>query len=619
VKTAMYLCRAHRVLFSKGDEVGGAFRFCLLAFLVFFSWELTAPWGPLRAQSEGSEVVIVPDQLLRCEDAAVVQTIQGATIPRTMDIFFLIDGSNSWPLPAWTNTMKPLIRDLLSVEDRLDIRVGIIMHTWSDPVDLGDIRFAEVVRPLSGRASVVLSAWAQLRATGGEYPSKGLELATEEFVRIRRQRPPGTEFVAILVGDGGQLEGASELEAAGEQVRQRGFRVMSYCFEKGPDCRHYEAAVAIPKDHIVARRGKYDEALKALRARLMTRPYTSTLEHRIDTAFDVEAASVSPAPDWVGPHGRHMLWNLGGPMPPTMSLSYTIRPTVPYFEGEAIVSSLTMTDDLGVGRIMASDQGQAEITGPCESPPTPSASPTVADTATSTPRPTNTRVPTVTATATRTPTRTPGPIHLPLALTERCTRARQRTDVVLVVDASSSMLEPTAAGRPKLDAAIAAAGTFLDQLQLDAGDQAAIVSFNADATLRAELTADRASLDAALASITPASQTCLVCGVDTGADELASSRRRADNTPLLIMLTDGLSNPRPASEAVERAAEAKAAGVVIHTIGLGDTLDFDALEAMATEPGDFFHRAPDGEDLAAIYEQIAVEIPCPPSRYWGRR
>ena len=265
---------------------------------------------------------------------------------------------------------------------------------------------------------------------------------------------------------------------------------------------------------------------------------------------------------------------------------------------------------------------------------TPTPAPTATHTASSTPTavstvptlvpPTATVAPSATPSATSIPTTaatstpTPGSVFLPILLRESCTPAQQRTDVALVVDASTSMLDPTAAGRPKLDAAIAAAGTFLDQLQLDAGDQASIVSFNADATLRAELTTDRASLDAALASITPASQTCLVCGVDAGADELASSRRRADNTPLLIVLTDGLSNPRPASEAVERAAEAKAAGVVIHTIGLGDTLDFDALEAMATEPDDF-HRAPDGEDLAAIYAQIAVEIPCPPSRWWGRR
>lgn len=163
-----------------------------------------------------------------------------------------------------------------------------------------------------------------------------------------------------------------------------------------------------------------------------------------------------------------------------------------------------------------------------------------------------------------------------------------------------------------------AAGTFLDQLQFDAGDQAAIVSFNAHATLRSALTADRLTLDGALTGITPDRQTCLVCGVDTAGAELASARHLAGNTPVLILLTDGLSNPRPASEAVESAAEAKAAGSVIHTIGLGDTLDFDALEAMASRP-DHFHRAPDGEDLAAIYARIAVDIPCPPSRYWGRR
>ena len=260
---------------------------------------------------------------------------------------------------------------------------------------------------------------------------------------------------------------------------------------------------------------------------------------------------------------------------------------------------------------------------PTTPPPSLTPSPTASAPATETPSatapPTRTPTPTSTQTVAASPTAAPpAPIFLPILLRESCTPDQQRADVVLVVDASTSMLETTAAGRSKLAAAIAAAGTFLDQLRLDAGDQAAIVSFNADADLRTELTADRPTLDTALASITPASQTCLVCGVDVAATELASDRRRADNTPVLILLTDGLSNPRPASEAVQRAAEAKAAGVVIHTIGLGDTLDFGALEAMASEPDDF-HRAPDAEDLAAIYAQIAVEIPCPPSRYWGRR
>jgi hypothetical protein len=39
---------------------------------------------------------------------------------------------------------------------------------------------------------------------------------------------------------------------------------------------------------------------------------------------------------------------------------------------------------------------------------------------------------------------------------------------------------------------------------------------------------------------------------------------------------------------------------------------------MASSPEDFY-EAPDAEGLVAIYERIAVEIPCPASRFWGRR
>jgi Mg-chelatase subunit ChlD len=106
--------------------------------------------------------------------------------------------------------------------------------------------------------------------------------------------------------------------------------------------------------------------------------------------------------------------------------------------------------------------------------------------------------------------------------------------------------------------------------------------------------------------------------VDVGATELASDRRDLDNTPVMIVLTDGLSNPRPASEAVTRAGEAKRKGVVIYTIGLGDTLDFEALRQIASEPDHFYH-APRGEQLADIYRQIAVEIPCPAGQFWPWR
>lgn len=249
---------------------------------------------------------------------------------------------------------------------------------------------------------------------------------------------------------------------------------------------------------------------------------------------------------------------------------------------------------------------------PTNTPAPPTSTPTAAPTDTPTLTPSSTPTPTLTVTP------TPRPLCLPVLLRERCTPDKQRTDVALVIDASSSMLLPTSTGRTKLASATEAAGIFLDQLHLGTGDQAAVVAFNADADLLQTLTADRGALDGALASIQSALQTCLVCGVDVGATELTSDRRNPDNTPVMVVLTDGLSNPRPASEAVVRAAEAKERGVVVYTIGLGDTVDFEALEQIASEP-DYFYRAPNAEDLADIYRQIAVEIPCPKEAFWGRR
>ena len=159
---------------------------------------------------------------------------------------------------------------------------------------------------------------------------------------------------------------------------------------------------------------------------------------------------------------------------------------------------------------------------------------------------------------------------------------------------------------------------FVDVVDLDTGDQVAIVQFNADAQMLTPLTDDRAAIDAAITRVDTQSTTCLPCAVESASEELRSERRRSDNAPVLIVLTDGRSNPRPVSEAVAEAARAKATGVTVFTIGLGSDLEHDALRAMASRP-DAFYEAPDAAELAAIYEQIAVEIPCPPSRWWGRR
>lgn len=197
-------------------------------------------------------------------------------------------------------------------------------------------------------------------------------------------------------------------------------------------------------------------------------------------------------------------------------------------------------------------------------------------------------------------------------------------DVVLVLDASLSMLEPAggdappAASRSKLDAARDAARALLDALRLDRGDQAAVVGFNSAATLQSPLTADRAALNRALAVIAPAAGTCIVCAVEAAAAELATARRQAGHAPVLVLLTDGRSNPQPAAEAVAGAAAAKATGIRVYTVGLGADLDEAALREMASGP-DAYRHAPSAAELAAIYRAIAVDIPCPTDTFWAGR
>ena len=311
-----------------------------------------------------------------------------------------------------------------------------------------------------------------------------------------------------------------------------------------------------------------------------------------------------------------------------LTVTYQARPLG---EGvSAISGTLKLVDMSNLQRETVMPTTAVTVSGLCLPDPSPTptdaASPTPTDTPTTeptlatlpTPTPTSTVTPSPTATVTPTSTPTLGPIYLPLLLREQCAPDTRRVDVVLVIDASSSMTERTPAGRTKIDAAIAAARAFLDALRFDRGDQAAIVAFNAGATLLAPLTGDRAPLEAALAGIRTAQQTCIVCAVETAAAELNSPRHRSGHTATLILLTDGRSNPRPVKEAVDRAAEARARGVVVFTIGLGTEIDAAALAAMASRPA-YFYRAPEAEGLADIYKQIAVEIPCPSETFWGGR
>lgn len=330
-----------------------------------------------------------------------------------------------------------------------------------------------------------------------------------------------------------------------------------------------------------------------------------------------EPPQVLPRPD-----GTLLRWNWD-PLQKTEPRSLSFR-ALPLAEGQQTITGTMRIEDLARrSRLVSMRPITLTVAGLClPDTPTPTSTATPTDTATPPPSvppsSTSTATEQPTATASPRPTSRPRALFLPLLLREACSPTQRHLDVVLALDASSSMLERDADGRTKLDAVRSTAAAFLDQLRLDAGDQAALVAFNQQATLLQALTADRPSLDRAFGQMSTATGTRIHLGIDAAHAELVGPRHRSEHAAVLVLLTDGRSDPSSTELALSQATEAKADGIVIFTIGLGNDVDLGVLERIASGPT-YFHHAPDASDLARIYADIAVTVPCAPSAFWSQR
>ncbi len=198
------------------------------------------------------------------------------------------------------------------------------------------------------------------------------------------------------------------------------------------------------------------------------------------------------------------------------------------------------------------------------------------------------------------------------------------TDIMLVLDMSTSMQRTTASGTIKLDAALAAARLFKNQLDFEPDgwhrrDQLGIVGFNDEAWIETLLTHDEAELDRAINALPDrvAEGTRLDLAFEMGQEAIERSVRLPENRAILVLLTDGLPNrvPTPVPSGRQEdtvlavAAAVKAKGTRVFTVGLGlpDDVLRTLLEDSASSPRDYYF-APDSEDLADIYRQIAGRI-----------
>lgn len=190
-------------------------------------------------------------------------------------------------------------------------------------------------------------------------------------------------------------------------------------------------------------------------------------------------------------------------------------------------------------------------------------------------------------------------------------------DVVLVIDASTSMLESTTLGRSKIDVAKESTATFLAGLRLQPGvDRAAIVVFNQGAHVLQPLTSDRAALESALAGIRLEEQSRVDLGVDRATVVLVTEGL-ADRLHAMVVLSDGKANPASGDQAVAAASRARSEGITLYVVGLGPEMDERVLRAMAASEQRYF-AAPDPDAIPAIYRDLVKHVACPPEVFWGK-
>ena len=247
--------------------------------------------------------------------------------------------------------------------------------------------------------------------------------------------------------------------------------------------------------------------------------------------------------------------------------------------------------------------------------PTPSLTSTWIPTNTSTPSPSSTPSSTPTATSTPTPTLVALPVFLPLILKESCPPKDIFVDVVVVLDASSSMRKRDASGKPRLEAAKEAILSFAGGLRRK--DRFALVTFNDTAQLRMPLGSNMNRLKVSLDSVEIMQHSRIDLGISLAASELVLFPRQ-NGVPILIIVSDGIPSQVTEARVLTEAQEAKNAGVTIISVGTGEAMNRDVLREIASRPSEFY----DAEDIRLIKEVFDILVrtaPCQPSLYWAQR
>lgn len=552
-----------------------------------------------------------------------VQLVVDGSCPtddETVDVVLTIDRSGSMYGSKILSAKAAAIGFVVNLEGPRS-RIGVTTFSTA----------AERVQGLSEDRGLAIQGIAAVAASGSTNLVAGLAEARRSFADAASR--PLSRKVLVFLSDGRHATGTPSLDDLSDEIAAaRAAHIDIYSIGLGADADRetLRRMAADPSQFYYA--PEADE-LAEIYAQIAGRIGAGPLFREI-TVVDVVPPNMSYLPGTGRPvepeydaATRTLRWRLGEVLEPGFRLSYRLRPEAGGLWPTNVEAHTEHQDgrrragrlDFPVPyvRVNAPSPTPSATAEPLPSPSaTPTASPTASFTPTATPSPTAsptpTRTPTFTPTATATPTPTPAPIYLPLAVVDRCQPRTRKADIVLVLDSSSSMAFPTRiGGTTKLDAAIAAARSFVGLLNLPQ-ERVAVVHFDDAAVLLQGLTGERAALDAALGRVTMRAGTRIDAGLVAAAGILAGPDRRADAAPVVVLLTDGRPSRSSAADVIIAAERLKARGTTLFTVGLGPDVDPALLQVIATNAGHYFF-APGTEDLGRVYGTIATKIPCPRS------
>jgi len=378
----------------------------------------------------------------------------------------------------------------------------------------------------------------QVGAGGGTRIDRGIEEGMKVLRRGRNKEADRESIreVMIVLSDGGNNAGCPPVLQAAGSAKSQGVLVITVCVGNDCDTSCMRRAATSPRYFFEARNasalGQVFDRIREDIINIFLRKLTVVDILPSNMHYILDAGD--SAPKW-DENLRELEWQTV--QVPKQGVTYTAR-----VEPKEV--GFWPTNVEAKGTFLDNKNRSGEFT--FEVPYVTVLNPNVQGTPSAPPPP-----PTYTPTPPPTPTPRPRPIYLPVNLKQKCQIQEHHADIVLVLDMSTSMTWPTQNGRQKVEAVEEASKSFAATIdmtpnELDQYSQVGVVGFNHDAWVEVGLTNNLGDVYSAIGRLPDGMRqhTRLDLAVERGGETALGPGHKADNTPVVILLTDGRAQPR---------------------------------------------------------------------------